>query len=120
MSTGEFRVTVEMDDPSFPVLTLSGEVDLAVAPTVGAELSALIARHPDGVIIDVSDVSFMDSSGLNVFIVAFKALREYNGRLAIVAANDPIVRLFEIAGLSGLLHVVPSREVAEQSVRGGA
>jgi anti-anti-sigma factor len=118
MNAGEFRVTADVKDPAFPVVTVSGEVDLAVAPTVRNELSALIARQPEGIIVDISDVPFMDSSGLNVFIVAFKALREYRGRLAIVASDAPIVRLFEIAGLSGMLNVVPTREAAEQSVRG--
>jgi anti-anti-sigma factor len=120
MNAGEFRVSADVNDPAFPVVTVSGEIDLAVAPVVRDELGTLIARQPQGIIVDVSDVPFMDSSGLNVFIVAFKALREYHGRLAIVASNAPIVRLFEIAGLSGMLNVVPTREAAEQSVRGEA
>ncbi len=120
MNAGEFRISVELDDPSCPLVAVSGEVDVAVAPTVQDELSALIATHPEGVIVDISEVFFLDSSGLNVFIVAFKALREYDGRLAIVATTAPTVRLFEIAGLSSMLNVVPTREAATRLVRGGA
>jgi anti-sigma B factor antagonist len=113
----DFRITVELEDPAVPLVTLKGELDVAVAPMVRERLSGLIAGRPEGLILDITDISFMDSSGLNLFIVAFKSLREHEGRLAIVADKALTLRLFEIAGLSSMLNVVATREDARSAIR---
>ena len=51
-------------------------------------------------IIDLSEVSYMDSTGLGVFVGVFKALRANEGNLILTGMSDRLKRLFDITGLS--------------------
>ena len=88
------------------VLAVSGEIDLATAPTLEHEL--LRAEQTDAVVaIDLTNVSFMDSTGLHMIMDANLRLRERGGRLIIVQGPPQIRRLFELTGLSDHLDLVP-------------
>jgi anti-sigma B factor antagonist len=57
-------------------------------------------------------VTFVDSTSLAVLVSGTKLLREREGQLSVVAANQDIVRLFEITGLDRVLRIYPSRSDA--------
>jgi len=81
---------------------LAGEIDAHTAP----ELAAAMAHLPEGdVIIDVADVSFMDSSGLRVLIDGSSRARDAGGDLIIAHPTPGISRLVEISGLAGQLRL---------------
>jgi anti-sigma B factor antagonist len=90
-----------------PVLFLSGEIDMASAEGVTASLRPLIeAGGP--VIIDVSKVTFMDSTGLHVLLEAAKALGE-RGCIIVHGADGAVAKVIEIVGLAQTrenLHVI--------------
>ena len=82
-------------------VTVEGEIDIATAPTLRSALEALCAdRH---VLVDVANVSFIDSSGLNVFVVQVVSRREAGGSLHIRNSSAGVRRVLEIAGLTRLL-----------------
>ena len=90
------------------VVKVIGELDMATAPQLGTAITSL----PDGgsrVVIDLTETTFLDSSGLNVLV---RCQRELAGRkvdLRIVSPADRAVhRVFEITNLTGPLHVVGS------------
>ncbi len=79
-----------------------GEIDAHTAPLLGAAMVEL----PEGeVTVDVSEVSFMDSSGLRVLIDAATRAREGGGDLIIAHPTPGIARLIEISGLGGQLRL---------------
>jgi anti-sigma B factor antagonist len=81
---------------------VSGEIDAHTAPLLGTAMVDL----PEGeVIVDVSDVSFMDSSGLRVLIDAATRAREGGGDLIVAHPTPGIARLIEISGLGGQLRL---------------
>jgi anti-sigma B factor antagonist len=88
------------------VLTIAGELDIATVPVVRERLSAVTDAGARWLVVDLRDVSFMDSTGLAAFIHAKMRLGD-EGRLTLVMEPDSYARLiFEVAGLVGVLDVV--------------
>jgi anti-sigma B factor antagonist len=105
-------VHTETEDAS-PVVVVTGEIDMATAPMLAHELTAAIQKGHGPVVLDLDDVTFFDSSGLRVAIVAHRDLGEKGRRLAVVC--DPeghVQRTFALAGLADVLELHPSREAA--------
>ncbi len=94
------------------LLTLTGEVDLYTAPRFKDDLVALIEGAAVDVVIDLSGVTFIDSTALGVIISGVKRLHERDGRLLIVAGSRPVVRILNITGLDKVLTIFDSREAA--------
>jgi anti-sigma B factor antagonist len=94
------------------LVTLSGEVDLYTAPRFKDDLVALIDGGAAAVVIDLSGVTFIDSTALGVIISGVKRLHERDGRLLIVAASRPVVRILDITGLDKVLTIFDSSAAA--------
>src|SRR5580658_7008110 len=90
---------VRMDVGGHPVLFVYGEVDALTSPRLHESLSALIAEGPDRVLVDLANVSFIDSSGLTALVVAHRHLDEAGGELRLVSVPEPVANLLRIAGL---------------------
>ena len=98
------------------LVELSGEVDLYTAPRFKDDLVALIDAGVVAIVIDLSQVTFIDSTALGVIIGGVKRLHEHDGRLAIVADSRPVVRILDITGLDKVLTVFDTREAALASL----
>ena len=84
------------------VLSLTGEIDLANAADVDAELRRIEATDAEVILVDLSGVSFIDSTGLKVLIGAAARTRD-TGRLLLEHPSPAVMRLLHIAGVAGLL-----------------
>jgi anti-anti-sigma factor len=63
-------------------------------------------------VVDLSDVTFMDSSGINVFVAAHQAASDDQGRLRIAGAQESVLRLLEIVGLDEVIGCHPTVDQA--------
>jgi anti-anti-sigma factor len=81
-------------EPAGQVLQLHGEVDLSTAEAFAVALRGAIGAG-GSVTVDLSDVSFMDSTGVKVLITATHAL-EPGAELVLRAPSSPLERLFEL------------------------
>jgi len=86
------------------LITVSGEVDLATSPDLDTAVIAAIDSGTSSVVIDLTDVSFMDSSGLGVIVRALKRCREAENDLDLVITNERVLKVF---GITGLDQVIP-------------
>jgi anti-sigma B factor antagonist len=86
------------------ILTVSGEVDLATSPELDAAIIGAIESGATSVVIDLSAVTFMDSSGLGVIVRGLKRCRESEKDLDLVITNDRVLKVF---GITGLDQVIP-------------
>jgi anti-anti-sigma factor len=84
------------DTSGVPQLVLSGEFDLAGIPEFADALAALEATKPQAVVIDLTDLVFMDSSGLRALVTANDRAKRAGRRLAIVPGPPQVRRVFEI------------------------
>ena len=87
------------------VVVVSGEIDIATAPTVERALLRAEESH-DLVAIDLTNTSFMDSTGLHMIVAANRRLRERGGRLLVVEGPPQIRRLFDVTSMSNHLDLV--------------
>ena len=98
------------------LLELTGEVDLYTAPRFKQDLVALVDEGVTALVVDLSEVTFIDSTALGVLISGVKRLHETEGRLLIVAASRPVVRILSITGLDRVLDIYDTRDAALASV----
>jgi anti-anti-sigma factor len=96
----------------YEVLAVEGELDIATAPRMLAALNEALASMVRPLIVDLSKVDFMDSTGLALLMNAHRRVRRLGQGFAIVCPGGPISRLFEIADMVESLHVHPDRHSA--------
>ncbi len=89
------------------VVPLEGEIDLHESPQIMDRLNPLIARKSPCVHLDMSRVSYIDSSGLAVFIDAMQRIQSYGGEFALVAIRDSVRKILEIARLDQIFKIYP-------------
>jgi anti-sigma B factor antagonist len=85
------------------VLQVTGEVDLSTAPMLREQIRELAAKGIAHLIADLSQVDFLDSTGLGALVGGFKRLREADGSLALVIKTPRILRIFQMTGLTKAL-----------------
>ena len=68
------------------VLPLEGEIDLHVSPRVSQKLAEIIRSKPSRVVVDLSRVTYIDSSGLATLIQGMRDVEDYGGRFALAPA----------------------------------
>jgi anti-sigma B factor antagonist len=90
--------TYESPDP-YTVVAVAGELDVGLAPQLKARLVELITDGATDLVVDLSAVQFIDSTGLGVLIRVLRQLRERGGDLKLVVTRPDIMRIFEITGL---------------------
>jgi anti-sigma B factor antagonist len=91
-----------------PVLVVGGQVDVRTAASMRRHLLDLLdAGHVD-VIVDMTAVDFMDSSGLNVLVGALRAVRPAGGSIRVVADSRHLKQLFDITGVHKILPLHPT------------
>ena len=95
-------------DGDVALIELAGEFDLAGIQTFEAELTKLEAESPAVIVVDLSRLRFMDSSGLRALVVADQRAQKAGRRLAIVPGPPGVRRVFEITQLDERLDLVES------------
>jgi anti-anti-sigma factor len=109
----EFELTTEMrssDAGEVALVRASGDVDLATADGLAAELASDACRASAGVVLDLTEVPFMDSSGLRAVLVSIEELD--CSLAAIVQAGSAIARLIEVTEVGGRLPSYATEEEA--------
>jgi anti-sigma B factor antagonist len=87
------------------VVLVSGEIDVYTAPKLREELSPLADEQNQTLIVNLKDVTYIDSTGLGVFVGLFKKLTNNNGELKLVDLSERLLRLFEITGLNNIIDI---------------
>jgi anti-sigma B factor antagonist len=88
-----------------PVVAVSGEVDVYSAPELKESLAQLLQSGAKSVVVDLTDVAFLDSTGLGALVEARAATGDAGGSMAIVCSHERILKLFTITGLDGVFSI---------------
>jgi len=108
----DFAITEQRPENGHHVIAARGEIDLFTAPELKQALTDTIEGGQHRLVIDLSEVTFLDSTALGVLIGAVKRLRSRGGALAIVNTDASIAKTFEITGLDQVFTILGSREEA--------
>ncbi|MBU5266423.1 STAS domain-containing protein [Virgibacillus proomii] len=101
------------DEPTKSIVHLSGEIDAYTAPNLKETLIPLTQQKSRIVEVDLEKVSYMDSTGLGIFISALKSTKEHDSKLILVNIQERVLRLFKITGLDEIMNV-------NAAIRGGS
>lgn len=107
----DFRLEVTERD-RWTVVAVAGEIDVATAPRFRERLIDLIGQGRHRIVVDMSWVEFIDSTGLGVLIGALKRIRSHEGDLRLVIDDRRVLKVFEITGLDQVFEVHPSLDAA--------
>lgn len=118
MTHDELSIDLKTEDGGETlVFKLRGSLDLATAPTVRAALAEATEKGGNHLIVDLTQLEFLDSTGLGVLIGAHRRAAERGGSFRLVISEGPISRLLNITGLIAVFAVYHSLEDA-RSERG--
>ncbi|MEE8335020.1 MAG: STAS domain-containing protein [Candidatus Neomarinimicrobiota bacterium] len=84
----------------FLIFDLSGHFDTTTAPGVEVEINKIIDDQVNKIIINLSDVEYISSSGLRVLLATLKQLKKEDGVLRIFGLNETVQEIFDISGFS--------------------
>jgi anti-sigma B factor antagonist len=120
----EFAIIEQGSEAGHYVIAARGEIDLFTAPELKQVITEVIESGERRVAIDLSEVSFLDSTALGVLIGAVKRLRSRGGALAVINTDSSIAKTFEITGLDQIFTIVSSRaealEALDDAIEGDA
>ncbi|MFL5895724.1 MAG: STAS domain-containing protein [Thermoleophilaceae bacterium] len=115
--SGTFSISDAPADGEATVVSVTGEVDMETSPSFQRGLLRAIGAGRGGLIVDLSQASFIDSTALTSLVRAFDELRKAGGgKLAIVARDSRMRSLFEVARLDRDFDVYSSRDEALEAV----
>ncbi len=98
-----------------PVVAVSGEVDVYSAPALKDSLTGLLRSGDSSVVVDLTQVAFLDSTGLGALVEARAATSEAGGVLPLVCNQERILKLFTITGLDGVFAIHSTVDQAVQA-----
>jgi anti-sigma B factor antagonist len=105
-SAGQFVVATERTE-GMAIVSLSGELDIATADDLTDALDAIELGESERLVIDLSGVGFMDSSGLRILIAAQREATADGYRLTVVTGDSPAKRVLELTRMDAHIEVVP-------------
>ena len=94
------------------LFALGGSLDIATSPSLRAALLEAAEHGKHDIVVDLSKLEFVDSTGLGALIGAHKRATEKDGSVRLVAQEGQILRLLRITGLLGVFAVYPTLEDA--------
>jgi anti-sigma B factor antagonist len=104
--------TEVVDISGWTVVSVYGELDVATAPDMREQLIELVNEGRAHLVLDLSGVDFLDSTGLGMIVSALKRARTHGGDLRLVSTESRITRLFEITGLDRAVPLLPTVDAA--------
>jgi anti-anti-sigma factor len=100
----------------FLVLGLEGRLDATNAKVLEDKVLAVIDGGESRFVIDLSQLSYVSSAGLRVFLLASKRLNPSGGKVAICSLQEPVKQVFDIVGFYSVLSISNSKDEALKSL----
>jgi anti-sigma B factor antagonist len=116
----QFELSEQDLDATTLVIAVKGEIHTTTAPEFSSRLNDAIARGNTAVVLDLTQVAFIDSTGLSVLLNGLRRVTRVRGRMVIACANPTVLRLFEITRLDSTFEILPSCDEAIDRVRQAA
>lgn len=104
VTSEHFHLTIEVTSaPDAHTIVLNGEADLLGTPKIEAALKDAYAADSELIVIDLRNLTFIDSSGLHALATGHELSRARGQELRIIPGPDNVQRLFELTGMSEVL-----------------
>ena len=94
------------------ILRVIGKLDASTSKDLEAKVLALVASNQEKLVIDLSQLDYISSAGLRVFLLAAKRMDNAKGKMILCSLKDAVKQVFDIAGFSSFLTLASSTEEA--------
>lgn len=91
------------------IISLDDHLDTSAAPLLEARLLALVEGGERKLLIDCTELQYVNSAGLKVFLLVAKKL-EGNGKVVVCSLAPSVMMIFEMIGFTRIMTIVPTRE----------
>jgi anti-sigma B factor antagonist len=98
--------------PRPPVVRVAAEIDVATAPALDTAMQEQVDAGHDVLVLDLAGVTFLDSSGLGLFVAHHKTLRRRGGSVRLANASSRVLKVLTVTGLDQVFPVYPSVQAA--------
>jgi anti-sigma B factor antagonist len=107
-----FELAEEDAEGGAHVICVRGEIHVTTAPRFAERLTEAIESGRTALVLDMTGVEFIDSTGLSVLLNGLRLVGQKRGKLALACANPTVLRLFQITGLEGTFDIFADRAAA--------
>jgi anti-sigma B factor antagonist len=114
--TDMFSVSGELQDDSRGVIVLTGEVDIYTAPRFKETMLDLLDAGAQKLVVDLSGVTFIDSTALGVLIGGLRRVNDAGGAMALVVTTSAVERVLTITGLDRVFTICGARAAAIEAL----
>ena len=94
-------------------LHITGEVDVFTSTSLKLAINSAINAGTDRLVLFLSEVEYLDSTGLGVLIGALKKMREKDGSLILIGPTSRVLRIFDLTGLVSVFSIYQSLDEAD-------
>lgn len=116
MSQDELSIDLKTEDGGdLLIFKLRGSLDLATSPTVRAALMDATEKGKKNLVVDLTQIEFLDSTGLGALIGAHRRATEHGGSFRVIVSEGPIARLLNITGLIRVFSVFHTLDDARKN-----
>ena len=106
-------MAIRVDNKSgLVVCHVTGEIDINTSPEIKKALDKLLAKKSPKIVINLSKVNYVDSSGLATLVEILKNMRSYGGRVRLTNLSSKVKSLFEITKLDKLFEIIAEEDEA--------
>ncbi len=105
------KITSKVENQT-ALLSIAGEVDMCSSPEARKEIAALVKKEIPRIVIDLSGVGYMDSSGVATLIEGLQMCNKYDGKLVVAGLRDNVREVFELTKLDKIFEIYEDAEAA--------
>ncbi len=105
------KITSKVEDKT-ALLSITGEVDMFSSPEARKEIANLVKKEIPRIVVDLSGVSYMDSSGVATLIEGLQMCNKYDGKLVVAGLRDNVREVFELTKLDKIFEIYEDAETA--------
>jgi anti-sigma B factor antagonist len=116
----QFEINSGPGPDDVQVVHVRGEVDMSHEEELRGELRTAVAANAKGIVVDLTECEFIDSSGIRAVLLSREAQHPEEGseRLAVAATSEQILRILSVMGLDRVIPVRPTIEEAAATLSG--
>ncbi len=94
------------------VVTLLARLDAGLSPQLDALLTELVMVEKPRIIVDLSEISYVNSGGLRILVSAWRTAHQKQGDVVLCGLNEPLMEIFSMVGFNKIFHIAPDLDAA--------